>query len=146
MGNSYPFVARPETLHFNIGTLGAPTLAAPGVATPAAFAFFGRLNVAQDKELEVAHLHLEVGGAAGQQLHLEIWRRRDGVMTLLCPLDYVSVGGETYITRAGIPVGELAMVRAGDYIFCQAVTGSTGAPGDGLTVDLHYLFADGVVG
>ena len=143
MSSRYPFIARPETLHFNIGTLGAPTLATPGVPTPAAFGFFGRLNIAQDKEIRFAHLHLEVGGAAGQELHLELWRRRNSLMTFLCAMDYVSVGGETYITIDVVPAGELVISRDGDYLFCQAVTGTTGAPGDGLTVDTHFNFADG---
>lgn len=138
-----PLVSRPETLHFPIGTLGPPSLATPGVPTPAALAFFGRLNVSQDKEIRFAHLHLEVGGAGGQELHLELWRRRNSVMTFLVALDYVSVGGETYITRSATPVGDLVVLWDGDYLMMQAVTGTTANPGDGLTGDVHFDFFDG---
>lgn len=139
----YPRLVRPETQHFNIGTIGAITLATPGVSSAAAQGYFGQINVSQDKEIEVAHLHMVVGGVAAQELHLELWRRRDGAMTFLCAMDYVSVGGETYVTRGGVPAGDLAVLRSGDYLFCQAVTGSTAAPGSGLTIDIHYRFADG---
>ncbi len=137
-----PLLSRPETRHFNIGTLGSPVIATPGTANPAALSYFGQVNIPQDKEITVIHLHMISGGAAGQQLNLELYRRRDGNMVRIVELMYAATGGETYVTVGAVPVGELAMVRWSDYIFCQAVTGTTATPGTGLTVDVHFMFGD----
>lgn len=132
-------VQPPGTIHFNIGNVGAITLGAPGVANPAAMAFFGQLNIASFRTIVVNHLHLTEDGAAPSVLNIELWRRRSGVMTRLTQLTYTAPAGADFVTVGAVPAGDLAQLQPGDYLFCQAVTGTTLAGGgDGLTVDVHF--------
>lgn len=132
--------APPETQHFPIGNIGAVVNGAPGVPTPAALANFGQLNMRTTRRIVVCHLHLIQDGAAPSRLNLEVYRRRDGVMTRLVELQYIAPAGVDFITIAGVPATEaLRQIRAGDYLYCQSVTGSTIAGGgNGLTVDVHF--------
>jgi hypothetical protein len=130
----------PDTFHFNVGNVGSITLASPGVATPAALAFFGQINIGGPRRISVCHLHLIEDGSAPSVLNLELWRRRSGTMTRLCELQYVAPVGSDFITIGEVPADSALL--AGDYLFVQAVTGTTlSGGGDGLTVDVHYRFA-----
>jgi len=134
-------LSRPDTFHFNIGNIGAITLGATGVATPAAMSFFGQINIASPRQIVVTHLHLIDDGAAPSVINIEFWRRRDGVMTLLSSPSYVAPLGD-FSTVGAVPATDaLRTLIEGDYLFCQAVTGTAlGGGGNGLTCDVHYTF------
>jgi hypothetical protein len=132
---------RPDTFHFNVGNIGAIALGATGVATPAAMAYFGQININSPRQITATHLHLIEDGAAPSVINLEFWRRRGGVMTQLSSVSYVAPAGADFITRVATPTGALAALMEGDYLFVQAVTGTTIAGGgNGLTADVHYDF------
>lgn len=130
----------PDTFHFNVGNIGSISLGSPNVATPAAMAFFGQINIASPRSIRVCHLHLIEDGSAPTVINLELWRRRDGTMTRLAELAYTAPFGSDFITISALP--DDAELRPRDYLFVQAVTGTTLAGGgSGLTVDLHYRFS-----
>lgn len=127
----------PQTVHFNIGTLGTPSIATPGTATPAALAYFGQINIRYHMRIAVNHLHMIDDGSSPGQLNLELWRRRDGTMTRLTQLSYDAPYGSDYVTIAAVP--DDPQLLAGDYLMCQAVTGTNlSNVGGGLTVDVHF--------
>lgn len=113
----------------------APTLAVPGVATAAAMAFFGQINIDVTAIIAVAHLHLIEGGTAPTVVEIELWRRRGGVLTQLATLTHTADG--TDFTTVGAVPADPQLVR-GDYLFLQANTNSNAlGTVNGLTVDVH---------
>lgn len=132
----------PDTFHFNIGNIGAPSLGAPGVATPAAMSYFGQINISSPRRIQYTHIHIIVDGAAPGALVAEIWRRRSGVMTLLTTMTYTAPAGANFVQVQTVPAtAELASLRRGDYLYAQAVTGTNlGGGWNGLTLDVHYAF------
>jgi hypothetical protein len=129
----------PETVHFNVGNVGSPSLATPGTATPAALAFFGQINIRYACTIAVNHLHMIDDGSSPGRLELELWRRRSGTMTRLTQLSYVAPAGSDYVTIEAVPADPDLL--AGDYLFCQAVTGTNlSNVGNGLTVDVHFRY------
>jgi hypothetical protein len=131
-----------ETVHFRCGqaSAGFLVLATPGVPSPASMAFFGQLNQPHARTISRIHLHLILagGGAAGDALTIEVYRRRAGTFTLLATLTLTVADGDNSFDGV-TPAGDLALVEAGDYLFCQPtakdlVTGG----GNGITVDVHF--------
>ena len=123
------------TIHFTIGNIGAPALAPiPGTPDAAAMAVFGQLNIYTTMRVFVMHYHQIEDGSAGTS-NFEIYRRRSGVFTRLVVLT-LAFGGGDFATAFATPVGDLAVLNAGDYLFCQATSFQTN--GDGITVDIHY--------
>lgn len=129
-----------DTIHFNVGKLtGASTAAAAGTPDPDAMAVFGQLNVHKRVKITAMHQHLIVEGGSGTS-SFEIYRRRDGVFTLLGTLTIISTGGSHGFATV-TPTGGLEFLLSGDYLFCQALSLQTGPGADGLTLDVHF---DGV--
>jgi len=128
------FQKKDQTVHFNIGNVGTPTLAGtPGTADPAALAFFGQINIHRDCTISLIHLHLVEGGT-GVDIGIDVFRRRSGVMTLLTQLSLSGTVAD-YSTDSGT-VTDTAL-QAGDYLFCQATTATLGGS-NGITVDIHF--------
>lgn len=125
------------TQHFNIGKMGAATVAASaGTPDVEALAVFGQLNVANQKTVQVIHLH-GIDDKGSGSLTIEVFRRRDDVMTLLGSLTLTGGSGD-YSTASLTPAGSLATLEPGDYLFAQ-LTAYTGSGGhDGITVDVHF--------
>ena len=130
---------RPDTFHFNIGNIGSLSLApTPGVADPAAMGFFGQINISAPRRIAVTHIHLTVDGSSPTVIIIEFWRRRNGVMTQLTTVRYTAPAGGDFVTVGAVPSDPDLL--AGDYLFCQVVTGtSISGGGDGLTCDVHYI-------
>lgn len=131
---------RPDTIHFEIGNVGGiPAPTAPGTPNPATMAFFGQLNIATDREIEVIHLHLTEQGAAPTVINMEFYRERNDVFTRIAELSYVAPFGSNFTKTPAFPVGALAESKAGDYLYAQHVTGTTLAGGgNGMTLDVHF--------
>jgi hypothetical protein len=130
--------SRINTVHFNIGTLGAPALApVAGVADPAALAFFGQINVAYSRHIRVFHIHMIVDGSGGD-LTVELWRLRGAALARVATATYTAPVGADFVRVPGFPLSaDVAVVREGDYLLAQAVAPFTLANADGLTVDVH---------
>lgn len=123
------------TIHFNIGNVGAPTLApVPGTADPDAMSVFGQLNVYEQLVIDVVHLHQILDGSAGATT-IELWRRRGGVLSQICTVS-LPFGSGDFATAFAVPVGDLKVLEAGDYLYCQATAIQTNA--DGITIDVHF--------
>lgn len=128
-----------QTVHFNIGNIGAPGVGSAGVFTPAAAAYFGQVNVERDVTIRACHLHLIDGGSNTGTLTVEVWRKRLGVYTRLVILSVVNPPDDAF--DGAVPAGDsLADLKAGDYLFAQvtAATAVTGGGANGLTVDIHF--------
>lgn len=129
-----------ETVHFRTGQVAAANLqlATPGTPAAASMAFFGQLNMPFPRTIRVMHLHLIDNGTSGN-LTLEVYRRRSGTLTRLGILDATSSDGD-FATIATVPAGDLALIEAGDYLFCQPTAKDLVTNGaNGLTVDIHFL-------
>lgn len=128
------FPARDDTIHFNVGNVGAPTIApVAGVASPAAMATFGQLNIRTPRLIAFWHIHLTLGAAGN--LGVELWRQRAGVLVLLDT--NTAVNPSNFSTDASVPADRT--LQAGDYLFAQAISATAiGAGADGLTVDIHF--------
>ncbi|MCK4717653.1 MAG: hypothetical protein KAT70_03200 [Thermoplasmata archaeon] len=124
-----------NTVHFNIGKLGSPSVApTPGTPDPAAMAIFSQLNISTNRAVSVLHLHGVEDQGSGT-MTVEVYRRRDAVLTLMGSLTLPGGGGD-FDTAALVPADTLLL--AGDYIFAQ-LTDYSGAGGyDGITVDVHF--------
>jgi len=123
------------TIHFNIGNFGVPAVApVPGTPDPDAMSVFGQLNITTQISIQRIHYHQIVDGTAGTS-SIEIYRMRDGVFTLIAEID-MPFGGGDFSTRGATPEGNLAILNAGDYIFCQATSIQLGA--NGATIDVHF--------
>lgn len=128
------------TIHFRCGqmTAGNLNLAAPGVPAANSMAFFGQLNIRYPMTIAAIHLHLIENAGAGS-LGIEVYRRRAGAFTLLATLTAVPADGD-FATVAAVPAGDLALLQAGDYLFCQPIAKDLVAAGaNGATVDIHFL-------
>lgn len=123
-----------DTIHFNVGNVGAPAVApTPGVADAAAMSVFGQLNIATQRRIAFWHLHVLLGGTG--TLTVELWRSRNGVLTLL---DSNSIVNPTdFDTVTSVPSSPILL--SGDYLFAQATDASAISGGaDGLTIDIHF--------
>lgn len=131
-----PLRERPQTFHFNVGNVSAPSLGVPNTPTPAAMSLFGQINVPFAQRLSVAHLHVILDGGSGS-LVVELWHRTNaGVFTRVAVITQNSGVGN---------FSQIAAVPAPDtfdegYFFCQATTATlvTAGGANGITVDLHY--------
>lgn len=127
---------RNQTIHFNIGNVGTPTLA-DNMEVPDADAMstFGQLNICCDSKIKFIHMHMCKSGSAGAA-GVEVYRYRDSSFTLLASLAMFPADGD-FATDSVIPADR--QLNAGDYLFCQATTGSLFTNGaDGMTVDIHF--------
>lgn len=122
------------TIHFNVGKLTGASTATPGTADPEAMAIFGQLNIQKSLTITALHQHLIEDGSTGTST-FEIYRRRDGVFTLLGVLSIAQGGGDNAFASV-VPAGDLQFLLRGDYLFAQATSLMTG--GDGLTLDVHF--------
>lgn len=123
------------TIHFNVGNVGAPSLAPiPGTPNAAAMSVFGQLNIYENIRIFVCHYH-QIDDGTGGTSTVEIYRRRSSTFTQLVTLS-LPFGGGDFGTAFAIPAGDLAVLQAGDYLFCQATAFQ--ANGNGLTVDIHF--------
>ena len=127
-----------HTVHFLVGNIGGPATAAPGVATPAAMAFFGQLNIDTSRRIAHFHIHAIEGGNIADVLEVELWRRRGGVLTLLATNTYVSAGADFATSGTGFGSEDLRALFPGDYLFAQATTNTALGAIDGITVDVHF--------
>jgi len=125
-----------DTIHFNVGKLGSPTLGTPGTPTPSALSVFGQMHAANPMRIAVAHIHLIEAGSGGS-ITMELYRRRSGVFTLLGSWSLDAAAGD-YATAGLVPATEsLRGLERGDYLFAQATAVQSGGS-DGLTVDVHF--------
>ncbi len=123
------------TIHFNVGNIGAPSIApVPGTPNAPAMSVFGQLNIQSDMRIVVTHYHQIEDGSAGTST-FEIYRQRNSVFTQLVTLN-LPFGSGDFATAFAVPTGNLAYLRGGDYLFCQATAFQTN--GDGVTVDVHF--------
>ena len=128
------------TVHFNVGNVGTPALGTPGTLTAAAAALFGQLNIRDSMRVGVTHLHLCEGGSSGT-LTIELFRRRPGLTGAFTRIATLSATNTTpdfgYV--GAVPVDDLALLEAGDYLFAQATAGTlvTAGGADGITLDIH---------
>jgi len=129
-----------DTIHFNVGNIGTPAIApTPGTPDANAMALFGQLNIRRWRRVAVAHLHLVDGGSPGTgTLTVELYRRRDGVLTLIAEMSLTAPGD--FSTDGAVPSGDFGELLPGDYLFCQVTSGSliTTGNADGVTVDVHF--------
>ena len=123
-----------DTIHFNVGKLTGATTGSAGVPDVDAMAIFGQLNIHKNLTITALHQHLIVDGSSGTST-FEIYRRRDGVFTLLGTLS-IAQGGGDFGFASVTPTDGLEFLLRGDYLFCQALALMSGA--DGLTLDVHF--------
>ncbi len=123
-----------DTIHFNVGKLTGASTGSAGVPDLDAMSLFGQLNVHKSLTITALHQHLIVDGSSGTST-FEIYRRRDGVFTLLGTLSIAQGGGDHGFASV-TPTGGLELLLRGDYLFAQALALQTGA--DGLTLDVHF--------
>lgn len=138
VGN-FPPRPRLETLHFSAALAGALTLAPPGIATPAAFAVFGVLNVRDPATIFVSNVHGMLDAGATQAV-FELWRLDppSGVPVQLGTCTIVGGSGDYATANFVFLSDELKNVPGGSYLIVQATTDSTGSPYSGYTIDIHF--------
>lgn len=136
------FEARfPQTIHFNVGKIGTPAVApTPGTPDPNALSVFGQLNIRDKARIAVSHLHLIQDGMSGTAT-VELYRRRNGVFTLLGSVTQSSGAGDFSVNPIVPATSELRNLEPNDYLYAQLTSatllgGASG--GDGLTVDVHF--------
>jgi hypothetical protein len=95
---------------------------------------FGQINIYEQAVIRVVHYHQILDGAAGTST-VEVYRERGGVFTRICVVSLASGSGD-FATGFAVPAGNLKVLEAGDYVYCQAT--SFQANGDGVTVDMHF--------
>lgn len=129
-----------DTIHLPVGNIGTPAIApTPGTPDPNAMALFTQRNISTWRRIRVAHLHLIDGGTPGTgTLSVELYRRRDDVLTLIAQMSLTDPGD--FSTDADVPAGDLAILEPGDYLFAQVTAGTliTAGNADGMTVDVHF--------
>lgn len=123
------------TVAFNMRRNLAGLILAPVPGTPDtdALAFFGTLNIYDRFMIDVMHIHQLVDGTAGTT-SVDIFRRRDDVMTLIGQID-LTFGGGDFSTGFVVPTDGIGLLQRFDYLYLQPT--AVQANGLGLTVDVH---------
>jgi len=126
---------------FNVPVTNVTVLApTPGTADANAMSRFGRVSIPEDGTLQVVHFHYDHPAGTGTY-ELELWRRRDGVNTLIANCSADGTEGDfgtydfTFVSEA------LKAVEAWDYLLLQAtaVMSGAGAKNAAGFVDIHAL-------
>ena len=136
---------QPPTEWFGLAIKSDLTVSTPGVWEWANGAAFGRAHIAEDKTINVAHLHLDIAHESGT-MDLEIWRNRGWTSGLGS-----GPGLMERIATMSVPGGEAngstfefdfldesdRDVVAGDYLHMQATSKPGGAGWLGY-IDIHF--------
>lgn len=114
-------------------------LAAPGVPTPASFAFFGLASIRNATAIHEAHVHGLEDQANGFVAFFELYRLVGTPPPVLIATATLAAGGGDYNTATFVFASDaLRILPAGCYLMCQATTDTTGSPYNGYTVDFHF--------
>lgn len=119
-----PILVYPTILFFDLPVTKDVALApTPGTFDAAAAAEYGRIGVPEPMTIDHVHLHHEVDGTSGSTV-LELWRRRDGVLTQIGSLTLAHGGGPS---DADFNITDVKLLRD-DYLHLQATEKMGGTP------------------
>lgn len=116
------------------------TLAAPGVPTAEAFAFFGQVHIRNPTALSAAFVHGMADQANGFHANFELYRLIIGSPppVLIATATIAAGGGDYHPAPFTFVSAALRILPADCYLLCQVTTDTTGSPYNGYTVDLHF--------